>query len=68
MGNQTLVSLSQFCDGGTSGQRHIGVFTHEGCRMFTLTSALSALQLLGESGHEVARGIVQDGIYVQELA
>jgi hypothetical protein len=68
MGNQTLVSLSQFCDGGTSGQRHIGVFTHEGCRMFTLTSALPALKLLGESGHEVARGIVQDGIYVQESA
>jgi hypothetical protein len=60
MGNQTLVSLSQFCDGGTSGQRNIGVFTHEGCRMFTLTSALPALQLLGESGHEVARGIVQE--------
>jgi hypothetical protein len=68
MGNQTLVSLSQFCDGGTSGQRNIGVFTNEGCRMFTLTSALPALQLLGESGHEVARGIVQDGIYVQESA
>ena len=68
MGNQTLVSLSQFCDGGTSGQRHVGVFTHEGCRMFTLTSALPALQLLGESGHEVARGIVQDGISVQESA
>jgi hypothetical protein len=68
MGNQTLVSLSQFCDGGTSGQRNIGVFTHEGCRMFTLTSALPALQLLGESGHEVARGIVQDGIYVHESA
>jgi hypothetical protein len=68
MDNQTLVSLSQFCDGGTSGQRNIGVFTNEGCRMFTLTSALPALQLLGESGHEVARGIVQDGIYVQESA
>ena len=68
MGNQTLVSLSQFCAGGTSGHRNIGVFTHEGCRMFTLNSALPALQLLSESGHEVARGIIQDGIYVQESA
>jgi hypothetical protein len=62
MGIQTLVSLSQICAGGTSGQRNTGVFTHEGCRMFTLTSALPALQLLGETGHEVARGIVQDCI------
>ena len=36
--------------------------------MFTLNSALPALQLLSESGHEVARGIIQDGIYVQESA
>jgi uncharacterized protein YydD (DUF2326 family) len=44
MGNQTLMTLSQFCAGGTSSHRNIGVFTHERCLILTLTSALSALQ------------------------
>jgi hypothetical protein len=66
MGNQTLVSLSQFCAGGPSGKQNVGVFTASGFRMFTLDSALPALKVLAEHGHEVVRGTVNEGIYVQE--
>jgi hypothetical protein len=68
MGNQTLVSLSQYCAGGTSGVQNVGVFTKSGFRMFSLNSALPALKLLSENGHEVTRGTVKEGIYVQESA
>jgi hypothetical protein len=68
MGNQTLVSLSQYCAGGTSGVQNVGVFNKSGFRMFSLNSALPALKLLSEHGHEVTRGTVKEGIYVQESA
>jgi hypothetical protein len=68
MDNQTLVSLSQYCAGGTSGVQNVGVFTKSGFRMFSLNSALPALKLLSEHGHDVTRGTVKEGIYVQESA
>jgi hypothetical protein len=68
MGNQTLDSLSQYCAGGTSGVQNVGVFTKSGFRMFSLNSALPALKLLSENGHEVTRGTVKESIYVQESA
>jgi hypothetical protein len=68
MGNQTLVSLSQYCAGGTSDVQNVGVFTKSGFRKFSLNSALPALKLLSEHGHEVTRGTVKEGIYVQESA
>ena len=66
MGAQTLVSLSQFCEGGDTGVRYAGVFTHTDFRMFRLDSILPQLSDLSRSGDEVVRGTVKNGIYVQE--
>jgi hypothetical protein len=66
LGNQTLVSISQFCAGGTTGAQNVGVFTSDGFRMFRLDTVLPALKLMAEHGHEIVRGTVQEGIYVQE--
>ena len=66
MGAQTLVSLSQFCAGGTSGTKYIGVFTPTEYRMYEMKSALSSLSTLAKTGKEAERGKVQNGIYVRE--
>jgi hypothetical protein len=66
LGNQTLVSISQFCAGGTTGAQNVGVFTSDGFRMFRLDTVLPALKLMAEHGHEIVHGTVQEGIYVQE--
>jgi hypothetical protein len=68
MGNETFISLSQFCAGGISGRQNVGVFTKDGCRFFTMDSSLPALKVFADTGYEVARGTVQGGIYVQESA
>ena len=66
MGGQTLVSLSQFCEGGDTGVRYAGVFTHTDFRMFRLDSILPEMSKMSKHGKEVVRGTVQDGIYVQD--
>ena len=66
MGSHTLVSLSQYCRGGTSGRQHIGVFTPQGYRMYDLTSALPALKILAAQAKESERGTVVNGIYMRE--
>jgi hypothetical protein len=66
LGNQTLISLSQFCTGGDTGVQNVGVFTTGDFRMFRLDSILPAFKLIAERGQEVARGTVKEGIYVQE--
>ena len=66
MGSQTLVSLSQFCAGGTTGQKFIGVFTPTEYRMYDMLTALPILADLAKHGLEAERGSVQNGIYVRE--
>ena len=66
MGNQTLISLSQFCAGGTSGHQYVGIFTATNFRMFRLDSILPSLEYATEHGDEAVRGTVHNGIYVQE--
>ena len=66
MGSQALVSLSQFCAGGTTGTKYIGVFTPTEYRMYEMQSALSVLSTLARTGKEAERGRVQNGIYVRE--
>jgi hypothetical protein len=66
MGSQTLVSLSQFCAGGTTGQKFIGVFTPTEYRMYDMLSALPVIAELAKHGQEAERGSVQNGIYVRE--
>jgi hypothetical protein len=66
MDHQVLVSLSQYCQGGTSGKQHAGLFTGTDFRMFELSSILPALKLLSEIGIETTRGTVQGGIYIED--
>ena len=66
MGSQTLVSLSQFCAGGTTGTKYIGVFTPTEYRMYEMQSALSVLSTLARTGKEAERGRVKNGIYIRE--
>ena len=62
MGPQTLVSLSQFCN---AGNQFVGVFTPTEYRMYDLTSALPALNILAAKGIEAERGTVRNGIYIR---
>ena len=64
MGKQT--QLSQFCAGGTTGVKYIGVFTPTEYRMYEMHSALPILSTLAKTGKEAERGSVQNGIYVRE--
>ena len=66
MGSQTLVSLSQFCAGGSTGTKYIGVFTPTEYRMYDMLTALPILSDLARHGKEAERGNVQNGIYVRE--
>jgi hypothetical protein len=66
MGHQTLVSLSQYCQGGDSGVPHAGIFTGSDFRMFSLESILPALKLISEIGVETTRGTVKGGIYIED--
>ena len=66
MDSQTLVSLSQFCAGGTTGTKYIGVFTPTEYRTYEMQSALSVLSALAKTGKEAERGRVQNGIYASE--
>ena len=66
MGHQTLISLSQFCQGGESGKQYAGIFTATDFRMFELKTILPALRTISTTGTEVTRGTVQGGIYIQD--
>ena len=66
MGHQTLVSLSQYCQGGDSGVPHVGVFTDTVFRMFELASTLPAIKLFSEIDVETTRGTVKGGIYIED--
>ena len=66
MGHQTLVSLSQYCQGGDSGVPHVGVFTGTDLRMFGLASTLPAIKLFSEIGVETTRLAVKGGIYIED--
>ena len=66
MGSQTLVSLSQFCAGGTTGTKYIGVYTPKEYRMYEMQSALLVFSTLAKTGKGAERGRVQNGIYFRE--
>ena len=63
---QTLISLSQFYVGGTTGTKYIGVFTPTEYRMYDMLTALPILSDLAKTCKEAERGNVQNGIYVRE--
>jgi hypothetical protein len=59
MKDQTIVSVSQLM-----AQGHIAVFTAKDFRVYKTKSAIAALSTLAQTGNEIARGTVQDGLYV----
>lgn len=61
---ETLISISELCHGGISGERN-GVFiTSEGLRCFTIASVRHPMQLMHEHGKEIVRGFLSNGVYV----
>jgi hypothetical protein len=62
----TLISVSQLCQGGKSNKQNIAIFSTEGVRVFTMDSIKHALQLIHVSGVEVLKGYVSDGIYITD--
>ena len=63
----TLISVSQLCEGGKTGNQNIAVFTSEGVSVFKFDFVLKALKLMDATGVEVLRGFTEDGVYVTQL-
>jgi hypothetical protein len=62
----TLISVSQICEGGLSKKHNVAIFTTEGVRIFKYDSIRKALKIIDSTGVEVLRGLAQDGVYVTE--
>ena len=61
---ETLISISELCHGGISGEPN-GVFiTSEGLRCFTIASVRHPMQLMHDHGKEIVRGFLSNGVYV----
>ena len=63
----TLMSVSQLCEGGKTENQNVAVFTSEGVRVFKFDSVRKALKLMDATGVEVLRGFTEDGVYVTQL-
>ena len=61
---ETLVSISQLCNGGISGSQNVVIFTSEGMRCFSIESIREALALIDKLGVEIIRGYISNGVYV----
>ena len=61
---ETVISISQLCNGGLSGSQNVDIFTSEGMRSFSLDSIREALALIGKLGVEIIRGCISNGVYV----
>jgi hypothetical protein len=61
MKDTTLVSVSQACQKGM-----VGIFTAVDCRFYDIASVIPYLSDISIHGKERIRGVVEDGLYVQE--
>ena len=61
---ETLISISQLCNGGLSGSQNVVIFTSEGMRCFSIESIREALALIDKLGIEIIRGYISNGVYV----
>ena len=61
---ETLISISQLCNGGLSGSQNVVIFTSEGMRCFSIESIRKALALIDKLGIEIIRGYISNGVYV----
>ena len=60
---ETLLSVSNICQGGRTKKQNVCVFTSEGVRVFTWESMRRILQLIDQYGIEVMRGYISNGVY-----
>ena len=63
----TLISVSQLCQGGKTENQNIAVFTSEGVRVFKFGSVRKVLKFMDATGVEELRGFTEDGVYVTQL-
>jgi hypothetical protein len=61
MKDTTLLSVSQTCQ-----KDMVGIFTAVDCRFYDIASVLPYLSDISIHGKERIRGVVEDGLYVQE--
>lgn len=61
MKDTTLLSVSQICQ-----KDMVGIFTALDCRFYDIASVLPYLSDISIHGKERIRGVVEDGLYVQE--
>ena len=62
--SNTLISVSQACAGGRSGNEQVFIFTKEGCRAYSYASVASALHSMTLTGEETLRAENKNGLYV----
>ena len=62
--SNTLISVSQACAGGRSGNEQVFIFTKEGCRAYSYDSVSSAIQSMSLTGVETLRAENRNGLYV----
>ena len=62
----TLLSVSQICNGGKSNSASIAVFTSEGVRIYNRTSVVRELTAMNNNGTEILPGFLSDGIYTTQ--
>ena len=63
----TLISVSQLCEGGKTQNQNVAVFTSEGVRVFKFDLVRKALKIMDATGVEVLRGFTEGGVYVTQL-
>jgi hypothetical protein len=62
----TLLSVSQICNGGKSQMPNIAVFTSEGVKVYDRASVNDQLISMNKNGVEILRGYMSDGIYTTQ--
>ena len=62
----TLLSVSQICNGGKSNSANTAVFTSEDVRIYNRASVSQQLQSMNNNGKEILCGFMSDGIYTTQ--
>ena len=62
----TLLSVSQICNGGKLNSQNIAVFTTDSVYIYNQDSVKSALNQMSKNGVEILRGYISDGIYTTQ--
>ena len=61
--NQNLLSVYQYCTGGSSGVQQMGIFTSEGCRFYPIQPNRDVLKALSDRPR-TQQGLADQGVYI----